>query len=78
MIDPRYKDLSLSEFVTPRERLLLTRVIEECAEVIQACTKILRFGPDDHHPDDPDEISNLVRLRAELSDLRATLEEFGE
>lgn len=33
-----------------REDLVL--VIEECAEVIQAATKILRFGEDDHHPSD--------------------------
>ena len=31
-----------------RENLEL--VIEECAEVIQAATKILRFGVDDSHP----------------------------
>lgn len=28
----------------------LVLVIEECAEVIQAATKIMRFGEDDHHP----------------------------
>ena len=32
---------------------LLTCLIEECAEVQKAAAKALRFGLDDHHPNDP-------------------------
>jgi NTP pyrophosphatase (non-canonical NTP hydrolase) len=32
------------------EDLNLTILMEECAEVIQVCSKIKRFGIDDYHP----------------------------
>ncbi len=35
---------------TPYEREVLTIMIEECAEVIQAATKLLRFGANDGYP----------------------------
>ena len=33
-----------------REEMLLVKMMEECGEVIQACSKALRFGLDDAHP----------------------------
>lgn len=41
---------------------------EECAEVIQAVSKIRRFGSNSYHPNDPD-TSNLELLQHELGDL---------
>ena len=50
-----------------RENLEL--VIEECAEVIQACTKILRFGVDDSHPTYYDGLPNSQVLAEEVGQL---------
>ena len=33
-----------------REDMLLVKLMEECGEVIQACSKALRFGLTDIHP----------------------------
>lgn len=49
---------------------ILTILMEECAEVIQACTKIKRFGADD----------NVNALAKELGDLQCMINlvyEFG-
>lgn len=45
---------------------LLDKLQEEAAEVIQAVSKIRRFGPDAHHPDRT--TSNLQELVTELED----------
>ena len=49
------------------EDLNLTILMEECAEVIQVCSKIKRFGIDDFHPKEK-EINRNV-LERELGDL---------
>ena len=41
---------------------------EECAEVIQAISKILRFGFTSWHPNDPT-TNNLEHLQIEIGDL---------
>lgn len=51
------------------ERLAI--LIEECAEVQQASTKILRFGRESINP--YSEISNAERLEQELGDLLAMI-----
>lgn len=56
------------------ERLLV--LSEECAEVAQAASKILRFGYDDAHPDAPD-VGNRVRLREEIIDLMWIINEMA-
>lgn len=53
------------------ERLIF--LIEECSEVIQEATKILRFGFDSYHPDDPTKETNRERLRRELTDVMACI-----
>jgi len=58
-MDPKYKDAGDS----------LTRLAEECAEVIQACMKIKRFGVENYHPDDPNKLPNRYRLEAEMQDV---------
>lgn len=52
---------------TPYEREILTILIEECAEVQQRATKLLRFGRDEVQRDQPH--SNMMRLSQELGDL---------
>lgn len=59
------------ELPTPREREILTILIEECAEVQQRATKLLRFGRDEVQPGQPH--SNMVRLSQEIGDLQAIL-----
>jgi len=54
---------------TPYERELLTILIEECAEVQQRATKLLRFGRDEIQPGQY--FNNSFRLALELGDLKA-------
>jgi len=51
---------------------LLTILSEECGEVIQITSKILRFGEDDHHPSSPQ--SNGQLLIKELNDILGVVE----
>lgn len=59
--------------MTTDEYLLVT-LIEECAEVQQAATKILRFGNDSSNPKLPFCVDNLAHIKNELHDLRVVLE----
>lgn len=47
----------------------LTRLIEECSEVIKICCKIQRFGLSSYHPDDLGKTTNQMLLLNELGDL---------
>lgn len=49
----------------------LDKLQEEAAEVIQAVSKIRRFGPDNHHPERKQ--TNLEELVGELEDFLALL-----
>ena len=51
---------------------LLDKLQEECAEVIQAVSKIRRFGPLNHHPDRA--TTNLQELIGELEDALAIVQ----
>ena len=46
---------------------------EECAEVIQATSKVFRFGLFDTHPDTPNK-TNTYHLEEELGDVMAMIE----
>ncbi|MEM9426637.1 MAG: hypothetical protein AAGA06_08030 [Pseudomonadota bacterium] len=66
--------------LSPAEAERLAMLAEECGEVIQAVTKILRHGYESFHPNDlfkghpkPGAKSNRERLEDELDDLRAVL-----
>lgn len=48
---------------------LLDILQEECAETIQAISKIKRFGVDSFHPEDPFRLPNIQHLVAELGDV---------
>ncbi len=52
-----------------KTQYLLDKLQEEAAEVIQAVSKIRRFGPNNHHPDRT--TSNLQELVGELEDFQA-------
>ena len=47
----------------------LTKVIEECSEVIQIACKIDRFGWFSFHPDDPLKTPNIMLLKQEMADV---------
>ena len=70
---------NIDKFVTPGqmptafEAELLTILIEECAEVQQRATKILRFGVDEIQPGQPHD--NTQRLSVEVGDLLAVIDE---
>ena len=49
----------------------LDKLQEESAEVIQAVSKIRRFGPDNHHPDRT--TTNVQELVGEIEDFLALL-----
>lgn len=55
----------------------LELVIEECAEVIQAATKILRFGEDDSHPSYYDGAPNSEVLTEEVGQLLHCISRLG-
>jgi len=46
---------------------------EECAEVIQATSKVFRFGLHDTHPDTPSK-TNTYHLEEELGDMLAMID----
>lgn len=50
---------------------LLDKLQEECAEIIQAVSKIRRFGAHNHHPDRS--TTNHQELLGEIEDLQAIL-----
>ena len=66
-MDARYVNIGLPE----------DKVIEECAEVIQAITKIKRFGLMNYHPERT-ESNNKMEVFAEMKDLRVALDRYEE
>jgi len=54
-------------YIDPKHALI--HLIEECSELIKVLCKAQRFGLHDHHPADPPEQSNLVKLIAEKRDV---------
>lgn len=54
--------------LTPAEVERLAMLIEECGEVIQIASKVLRHGYDSYHPNDPS-TDNRELLSRELTDL---------
>jgi len=56
---------------TPHEREILTILSEECAEIIVAVSKILRFGAEDGNPGTGE--TNRDALSREIGDLDAVL-----
>lgn len=46
---------------------------QECAEVIQICAKIKKFGPDNYHPNDILKTKNKSLLLREIGDLSCAI-----
>lgn len=59
---------------TPERKIV--HLMEECGEVIQACAKVLRFGPDEAHP--VTGRTGAETLRSEIRDLRAAIRKVEE
>jgi hypothetical protein len=57
---------------TAHQREVAEVLIEECAEVTQRATKLLRFGVDEVQPGQP--LSNMQRLCMEIGDLQVMIE----
>ena len=57
---------------TEREREVVEIIIEECSEVQQRSTKLLRFGPTEVQPEQP--YDNCYRLGLEVGDLLEILD----
>jgi len=51
----------------------LTKLMEECAEVIHASCKIDKFGWFGYNPEDPKKITNMDKLHNEIGDLREVI-----
>jgi hypothetical protein len=58
--------------LTPAQAEALALLAEECAEVVQAVTKILRHGLDSEHPHSGD--NNRETLNEEIGDVQAAIE----
>jgi hypothetical protein len=56
----------------------LTKVVEECAEVIHVCCKIDRFGFFGHHPDDENKTPNAELLLMEIEDAKEAFKNIQE
>lgn len=54
------------------EREILSMLVEECAEVIHAVTKIFRHGENSYNPEKQG-VNNLEQLNRELGDLFAVV-----
>ena len=67
--EPEFK-LKINQAIkTMNQQYLLDKLQEEAAEIIQAVSKIRRFGPNNHHPDR--QTTNLQELVGELEDFQA-------
>lgn len=54
---------------------LITKAIEECAEVIHILCKVKRFGWHNFHPNDKNRTPNWKRVKNEIFDLERRLSE---
>lgn len=67
----------MTNLPNPVERFLLVKLMEECAEVIQACSKILEHGFDGHNTELPTRrdgaYDNKLDLVRELGDVLAVM-----
>lgn len=60
--------------MTNEQEQLLIQLAEECGEAVQACTKLLRHGPESYHPDHPERGTNTEQLQKECGDIMALID----
>lgn len=61
--------------LTPHEHEVLIILMEECSEVIQAASKLVRFGKENRPPDGPDAgTSNSRVLGLEIGDAQCLID----
>lgn len=60
------------------ERELIVCLMEEAGEVVQACSKILRHGPESYHPNDLSQATNIMLLEKELGDILNIIHRLSE
>jgi NTP pyrophosphatase (non-canonical NTP hydrolase) len=77
MSQARYRKTSLSRDVTDKEREMLVKLMEECAELSQATSKILRHGWDSWNPDRPEAGWNSEQILEEIADVQNMLKEIA-
>jgi len=65
----QYLDQQVQDIEPKQTQRMLDKLQEECAEIVQAVSKIRRFGPDNSHPDRTATIKQ--ELIAELEDFLA-------
>ena len=53
---------------------LLIVAMEECSEIIQACSKAIRFGLDAHHPNKDKSVTHASEILVEYYQLQAIIE----
>lgn len=58
--------------IKDKDREIMSILQEECAECIQAVSKVFRFGFDNHHPDRSE--TNREHLAEEIGDLQAMID----
>lgn len=72
MADSYERFITPAALPTPHEREILVILIEECAEVQQRATKMIRFGRDDVEAGHP--MNNAYRLSHEIGELRRMID----
>jgi hypothetical protein len=70
------KFVTPTELPTPHEREILIILMEECAEIIQRASKLLRFGATEIQPGQS--LTNTQRLAREVGDLNEVLRSLEE
>lgn len=55
------------------QQYILLLISEESGEIAKAASKAIRFGLNEHHPEDPLRLTNKERIANEFIDLIATL-----
>jgi NTP pyrophosphatase (non-canonical NTP hydrolase) len=71
-VSPQLQQALQAQDVTPKSantQYYLDKLQEEAAEIVQAVSKLRRFGPQNHHPER--ETTNLQELVGELEDFLA-------
>lgn len=57
---------------------MLLKLCEECGEATQVSSKVIEFGENSYHPDDPDRVTNKQLLSKECGDIFAVIDHMIE